>query len=452
MINWNKVTGLPSSQNFSNNVREIREIERFIEAKSTLKSACIQASVLLFTCWPIDLFYLPNSKWLTLMIRILLVASCLAMYLLTERAQSGRTVQKYNLCFTCIISITLYSLIYISGMASSFYFGSLNVATIGTIVFMSWEKRFLPLVLLIIFAPFYITILIFGIPKNDYAFQIVNASLASNMIWLALVMRSFSEYFKLKEIESRVGLGIEIEKREYLIRLNTELEAKLIRDASLGAITNQVLHDLKSPLSALNILNSHREIPDKPKELLLAAYQRLNDILVQHGHESRTELNDLPSLNLRSSLNATYLETQYICTSKQIELIWIWPDLNQYFKIDHLNLSRALTNLVQNSINSLSSTKHRQLRIEISISNSSLPRELVILVKDSGKGITTETEDRIWTKGFSKTGSTGLGLSFVQSFATQHKGSIRLLKPIDQFSTCFQLSIPEAIKTHPVAG
>jgi signal transduction histidine kinase len=271
-----------------------------------------------------------------------------------------------------------------------------------------------------------------------------------NAVWISLIMRRFFEQIRLKEINSRILLGNEIVTRENIIKEKIEFESKLLRDASVGLLTNQVLHDLKSPLTALNILKTSNNLPVIEKELLNGVHTRINEMLQRTGHNLPVIQQGASDRTLKTSLNPVFLETTYICTAKNVELVWKWPDSNPSFNIDHVALARVISNLVQNSLTALNLASQRKLKVEISVSNKTQRRMLSILVSDNGIGI----NELRWQTGerASTTGSTGMGLSYVSSFAVQNEGYLRILDEDSLYKSNILIEIPEAVKNSREAG
>lgn len=87
---------------------------------------------------------------------------------------------------------------------------------------------------------------------------------------------------------------------------------------------------------------------------------------------------------------------------------------------------QVITNLINNSIEAISSENDRW--IEILLSRKSDERTIVISVKDSGKGIPAEVQSRMWESRFTtkKEIGMGLGLSLCHSIITSHGGEIYL--------------------------
>src|SRR5690625_7632378 len=96
----------------------------------------------------------------------------------------------------------------------------------------------------------------------------------------------------------------------------------------------------------------------------------------------------------------------------------IAPDLPSIF-VNKIRLSRAISNIFANAITYFSE-KAGHIHIDV----KRIDRNLLIHIKDNGPGIEQAHLEKIGKEGFSTTGSSGLGLSFVTRVLENHHGSI----------------------------
>lgn len=84
---------------------------------------------------------------------------------------------------------------------------------------------------------------------------------------------------------------------------------------------------------------------------------------------------------------------------------------------DAVLIERALENLVENAFTAGA--------MHVRLGARRVDQRVEIVVEDDGPGVPPQLRGRIFAPGYSRTGSTGLGLSIVAEIATAHGGSVR---------------------------
>lgn len=185
---------------------------------------------------------------------------------------------------------------------------------------------------------------------------------------------------------------------------------KLESQSKLSRLSKQVAHDIRSPLSALNlVISSFKDIPEEKRLIIRNAVQRINDIandLLQKSKKTEVTILDgvnkcenLANLkNNTVSLKPTVLllptvidsivsekRTQYRDKMK----IRIEADLKNSFGVFAIanasELSRVISNLINNSVEAFTDSSG-----EIVIGVRSFQEQAKIFVKDNGRGIPNE--------------------------------------------------------------
>ncbi|MCF8223625.1 MAG: HAMP domain-containing histidine kinase [Bacteroidales bacterium] len=116
-----------------------------------------------------------------------------------------------------------------------------------------------------------------------------------------------------------------------------------------------------------------------------------------------------------------------IAAKKQIAINYVHSDQSLLITADRYKIDQVLSNLIGNAIK----FSYPGSKIEVKI--EPLPDNVMITVKDSGKGIQKEDQERIFTPfettssaGTEGEKSTGLGLAIVKRIVEAHKGKIWL--------------------------
>lgn len=190
----------------------------------------------------------------------------------------------------------------------------------------------------------------------------------------------------------------------------------------------QIVHDIRSPLSALNILSDKINIRPEEKELLVGAIQAIDGIASSLTEQTINILNNKAQL-----INVI----QKIIVQKKIE----YPNLAIEFSHeghdsdlcvgDSLEISRIFSNLINNSIEATDDSP----KIQIFIKRNR--KHFHISLKDNGKGIPRDVLRKIGTFGYSYgkenfRNRSGSGLGLYNAFKTVERwgGNIKITSEI----------------------
>lgn len=287
------------------------------------------------------------------------------------------------------------------------------------------------------------------IALNPFLFYL--ALWSFRLIGILLLLLTF-KLFKLKE-----------EKNKILIALEKNIAAATISQAQ------QVAHDIRSPLSALNLmLPSMNVLPEDNRIIIRQAIQRINDI----ANDLLNKKND-PSKLLNTNKNAKSSPVEKttagnsiatnvfllapvvdeIVSEKRIQFrdkinVQIEIDLsNSYGLFINFNLAelkRIISNLINNSVEALSNNTGK---IEVGILTQN--KTVLIQIKDNGKGIPPHILKTLGQRGISyqkennpQSGS-GLGLYHAKTIVEQLGGKFEILSEVG-LGTCININISPA--------
>lgn len=226
------------------------------------------------------------------------------------------------------------------------------------------------------------------------------------------------------------------------------LMAEQSKTAALVSVASQVAHDIRSPLTALNmVLGTIDKMPEDKRLVVRSAIQRINDIansLLTKGREKSEKTNasgtDLtaegekilpPSQVMLSTLVDTLVSEKRIQYRDKIG-IQIDVDLSKsyglFVVISSTELTRVLSNLINNSVEALPQEAGRIL-----VTLDEFQNKVRLQVKDNGKGIPPEILQKLGGEGFSFgkeaafASGFGLGLSHAHSALKVAGGSLQIL-------------------------
>lgn len=225
------------------------------------------------------------------------------------------------------------------------------------------------------------------------------------------------------------------------------------RLAELGTLTGGLAHEIKNPLSTvqLNLQLLQEDLtPENP------AYTRIvNRLSTVRGETSRLReiLDDFLRYAGRLELDRKPVElnglleelVDFFTPQAQAHRVQIrlkkCPQL-VYALVDARLIKQAMLNLMINGVQAMASTGG-----ELIITLSSTPTRALIEVIDTGPGIPADTVDKIFQAYYStKKGGTGLGLPMSKRIVLEHGGNLSV-KSEPGKGTDFTLELPLSLKS-----
>ncbi|MCL4871046.1 MAG: PAS domain-containing protein [Anaerolineae bacterium] len=248
------------------------------------------------------------------------------------------------------------------------------------------------------------------------------------------------------------GISEDITERKQLEKRQLDLAVERERVRLLRDFINEASHDLKSPLTAIN-LKIHRlmrtDDPEKRQTLsqeLLQLSERIGkmveDLLTLARLENKPDLTLMP-LNLQQMILTVWEDLRSIAEEKDIQVVFDLVEEQPLLEVDPDDLERALANLIDNGLHY--TPPGGTLKVVYQIEN-----EVIIKVSDTGIGISKEDIPHIFNRFYRATnaqrldpGGTGLGLSIVRKVVEQHRGRIELVSTLG-IGTTFTIRLPRA--------
>lgn len=247
-------------------------------------------------------------------------------------------------------------------------------------------------------------------------------------------------------------LELEDKKERYVIvlkNISNQKEIETLKEDFIATLT----HDLKVPIIAesnmLDLLISEKfgEISERQKEALAnmkSSNKELIDLVQTVLETYKIKSTGISLYKEKFNLN-TFLEEIITEMTPIAEHTANALNLNIKENIeiyaDSMHLKRVIKNLINNAIS------YGANGTAIDITASQRENEVIITVKDYGKGIPAEDIKKIFQKYYStakkfrKTG-TGLGLFLSQQIIKAHQGSLNVTSELDNF-TEFCIKLPK---------
>ncbi|WP_118950908.1 sensor histidine kinase [Taibaiella helva] len=222
---------------------------------------------------------------------------------------------------------------------------------------------------------------------------------------------------------------------------------------------NNMTHELKTPIAsisvALELLQDHSvtvsdEVKDEYFQIAgneLGRLSGLIDKVLRMSAFERTQIKINPqTFDVREWIDTVMHSVRPLAEANQAHFrIAIYPETLQ-FDADRQQLSSVLQNLLENAIKYADKNKPR-LNIEVIAGRRN--GKMYLQVKDNGKGIPEQYQDRIFDKFFRvPTGDQheikgyGLGLSYAYAIVRLHHGDIVMDSEVKR-GTTFTITLPE---------
>lgn len=294
---------------------------------------------------------------------------------------------------------------------------------------------------------------IFGKENTDNSLTTASSDIIINEIKRGqlIVYYKSNKYVFLEEEEPLLN-NISIETASFIERFEQRekekvLEAKMRHNdklAVLGELTASIAHELNTPLGNVlgyaELLKKSEKEPVKKEDIqkIISSAINARDIvkkLMYFSCEMPQQFN-LININDQVEENIGLLQKQLIENNVNLRL-----NLEKnlpLIRLDKLQFSQVLFNLVLNAINALPQNG------EIHISTFLTGNVVSLSVKDNGSGISEENQAKIFQPFFTtkaKGVGTGLGLSVVHGIVQNHKGKITVNSEVN-IGTEFIITFP----------
>ncbi len=233
--------------------------------------------------------------------------------------------------------------------------------------------------------------------------------------------------------------------------------------AEMAELAGGLAHELRNPLSTMmlnlrllteDLRESGTDFQDARRRALLKV-----DVLLAEAERLQGLFDEFLSLTGPCNLRMRETDlcdvigrlTQFfepLVTSKAIEFRVTGTDRPIPCTVDEKLLSQALLNLLVNAQEAMPNGGTLDVKVEQG------DHEAVILVRDTGVGITAEDGDRVFRPFFSnKAGGTGLGLLLTRRIVREHGGSLDFRSEPNKGTTfCLRLPLNDAKSGTTSAG
>lgn len=220
------------------------------------------------------------------------------------------------------------------------------------------------------------------------------------------------------------------------------------REAAWREMAKQVAHEIKNPLTPmrLSVQSFERKFDPQDSEIqqkvaefsasLIQQIDTMSDIASAFATYAKLPEQNVHPIDLSETIKRTIevFDNSFIHFSAPKGAVTLKFDKNQ--------LNRIITNLIKNSLQSLSQNQTVDPQIRVSLIDEK--DKVIISVQDNGPGISKELKSRVFEPKFTtKTKGMGLGLAMVKTIVLSYGGSIDIQEPKEGGVT-FVMQFPKA--------
>lgn len=250
---------------------------------------------------------------------------------------------------------------------------------------------------------------------------------------LILALAVYYVVHKTRQVSYRVQATLEkeIEQRQATI---DDLVSKTMhaKEAELKfSLSQQVAHDIRSPLTALRAILRGKDLSYQPiQELLRDTIVRLDsissDLLQQSSFFKLKETALRPNADLKTVFEKLIQQKHLEFGVDERKIIFNCTAQDSINEFEPVQIQRVLSNLINNSYEAID-PQSGIIWIELGKQNS----EIYFTVSDNGSGISSADHGRLGEQGFTtklrhERSGHGLGLFFAKSVIDQRGGQIKI--------------------------
>lgn len=229
------------------------------------------------------------------------------------------------------------------------------------------------------------------------------------------------------------------------LEISAEKLAKGEREQAWREMAKQVAHEIKNPLTPMKLTVQSFErnfdpnedgIKEKVKDYAEMLTQQID--VMSSIATSFSDFAQMPKKNVER-VELTSVVKSAIDLFEENAIEFSCPENEIYLNLDKNQITRVLNNLVKNSIQATEMVKEPRVSVKL----EERVQEVVIRVKDNGKGISLDDKGRIFEPKFTtKSSGMGLGLPMVKNIVEAYKGSLEFNSVVD-LGTEFIIKIPK---------
>ncbi len=237
---------------------------------------------------------------------------------------------------------------------------------------------------------------------------------------------------------------------EHLLRIQDKM-------TSLGRVAAGIAHEIRNPLSGINIyLNTLEKIYDRAENLdkvkqilrqIQSASSKIESVIKRVIDFSKPSEPKLVLTDINQPIEEAINLSSVTLRKSGIKIEKILANDLPLCHVDPLLIEEVILNLVTNATEAMKNMDGVKI---IKVTSSMKKNSILMRVSDSGPGVNSGLKDKIFDPFYTtKNGSTGIGLSLCHRIITDHGGSLRV-STSKLGGAEFVIEIP--VKEHPGIG
>lgn len=230
---------------------------------------------------------------------------------------------------------------------------------------------------------------------------------------------------------------------------SAELLARSERETAWREMAKQIAHEIKNPLTPMKLniqflqrskpsnMENYDEMVKRVTEAIIEQIDNLSAIATEFSNFAQIPRAHNEKFNLTERLSEIIRLYNY---TGQVDIVTHFkPSNNLWVFADKEQFSRAILNLIKNSIQAIPENRKGVIDIRIEKNNGKMA---CIIIEDNGKGIPDSLTESIFVPNFTtKSSGTGLGLAIARNIVENFKGKIWFESKVDA-GTKFYINIP----------
>lgn len=290
----------------------------------------------------------------------------------------------------------------------------------------------------------------FGFGKSDTARAIIDASyimdsshilqLTSTLVTIPFLISVLVTFIL---IEMNILRAQELEKSKMREEELQHMRLEAIESRVYEEINNLV-HDLKTPLTTISGLNSLIEMQNQGNKGLEYS-KRIEQAVGQLNMMVSEILSEDVRRPIKLSRMLNYTRAHLVEEQLKTKIQFINHHPDEIIYVNQIRITRLLINLIENAVHATRNIKDGKVIVELECKRAFSKGEKVdgvmIRISDNGYGMDGKQLERIWDVKYSSKGSSGLGLPFVRKIVRSHGGWIKAESKVGR-ETTFTLFIP----------
>ncbi|MCA1012757.1 sensor histidine kinase [Halobacillus halophilus] len=245
----------------------------------------------------------------------------------------------------------------------------------------------------------------------------------------------FSAVFIVNAIVLAVYLTVSEQK--WKMRQDLDIARLEMVESRSGREALHLVHDLKTPLSLMEGLNSLIQMKTEDPEILRytdkisSSIQSTSDMVSEILYHEKKNWCTLKTF-------IEYVRANKLSDSATIYDFDLEADENIQIYINKIRMTRALVNLIDNASDAVEGLSDAT----VTICSKTGEGGVYIGVKDNGHGISEENIEKIWNAGYSTKSHPGVGLTFVKNVVQEHEAELSI-ESEHGIGTTFWIHIPK---------